>query len=408
MIKWLILAWRNIWRNKRRTLISAASVAFAVLFAISMSSLQKGGWDRMLNNVVHFYFGYGQIHAAGYWDEQTIDRSLELHPDTLAALSALIGNKPVCPRLESFALASTGPITMGVLVSGIEPAAEDSLTDLAERVVAGRYFDSVAEEGVLVAKGIADELGLEVGDTMVLMSQGYHGVTAAGKYPITGLVSFGSPDLNKLMVFMPLETAQYFFGAEGRATTLVLQMADAREAKVAVATLRKNLDPAIYEVLDWEELIPDLVSARGLDDAGNNIMIGILYLIIAFGLFGTVLMMTKEREYEFGVLIAIGMKRRLLTGVVWVEILFLALVGAVLGMVLAMPVVWYFHVNPIVFTGEMARAYEQYGVEPIIPTVVEARIFIRQAMVIFGMAIVMALYPLLKIATLSPVQSMRH
>lgn len=408
MIKWLILAWRNIWRNKRRTLISAASVAFAVLFATSMSSLQKGGWDRMLNNVVHFYFGYAQVHAEGYWEEQTIDRSLMLHPDTLAAMSALIGNTPICPRLESFALASTGPITMGVLVSGIEPAAEDSLTDLAERVVAGRYFDSVAEEGVLVAKGIADELGLEVGDTMVLMSQGYHGVTAAGKYPITGLVSFGSPDLNKLMVFMPLETAQYFFGAEGRATSLVLQMADAREAKVAVATLRKNLDPAIYEVLDWEELIPDLVSARGLDDAGNNIMIGILYLIIAFGLFGTVLMMTKEREYEFGVLIAIGMKRRLLTGVVWVEILFLALVGAVLGMVLAMPVVWYFHVNPIVFTGEMARAYEQYGVEPIIPTVVEARIFIRQAMVIFGMAIVMALYPLLKIATLSPVQSMRH
>lgn len=408
MIKWLILAWRNIWRNKRRTLISAASVAFAVMFATSMSSLQKGGWDRMLNNVVHFYFGYGQIHAAGYWDEQTIDRSLEVNSDSLAAMSNLIGGKPIHPRLESFALASTGPITMGVLVSGIEPTGEDSLTDLADRVVSGRYFNDIAEDGVLVAKGIAEELELEVGDTMVLMSQGYHGVTAAGKYPITGLVSFGSPDLNKLMVFMPLETAQYFFGADGRATSLVLQLEDAKEAKVAVARLRKNMDLETYEVLDWEQLIPDLVSARGLDDAGNNIMIGILYLIIAFGLFGTVLMMTKEREYEFGVLIAIGMKRKLLTSVVWVEILFLALVGALLGMALAFPIVWYFHINPIVFTGDMAQAYEQYGVEPIIPTVVEAKIFLKQALIIFSMAALMALYPLLKIATLSPVQSMRH
>ncbi|MCF8238645.1 MAG: FtsX-like permease family protein [Saprospiraceae bacterium] len=408
MIKWLILAWRNIWRNKRRTLISAASVAFAVMFATSMSSLQKGGWDRMLNNVVHFYFGYAQIHAEGYWDEQTIDRSLELNPDTLAAMSALIGNKPIVPRLESFALASTGPITMGVLVSGIGPAGEDSLTGLADRVIAGRYFLDGTEDGVLVAKGIAEELELSVGDTMVLLSQGYHGVSAAGKYPITGLVSFGSPDLNKLMVFMPLHTAQYFFGADGRATSLVLQLEGTKEAKAAVSTLRKKLDLTKYEVLDWEQLIPDLVSARSLDTAGSNVIILILYLIIAFGLFGTVLMMTKEREYEFGVLIAIGMKRRLLTGVVWIEILFLAAVGTVIGMLLAFPVVWYFHVHPIVFEGEMAQAYIQYGVEPIIPTVVEAAIFIKQGLIIFGMAAVMALYPLIKISTLSPVQSMRH
>ncbi len=408
MKQWLILAWRNIWRNKRRTLISAASVAFAVMFAISMSSLQKGGWDRMLNNVVHFYFGYGQIHAQGYWDEQIIDRSLEINADTLAWMSGLIGNKPIHPRLESFALASTGPITMGVLVSGIDPAGENELTGLSDRLIAGRYFTGPDDQGVLVAKGIAEELKLQIGDTMVLLSQGYHGVSAAGQYPITGLVSFGSPELNKLMVFMPLQQAQFFFGAEGRATSLVLGLNNVKEAATAVTALKKNLEPSTYEVLDWQQLIPDLVSARSLDTAGANIMIGILYLIIAFGLFGTVLMMAKEREYEFGVLIAIGMKRKLLTRVVWIEIIFLSAVGALLGMALAFPIVWYFQVHPIEFTGEMAKAYEAYGVEPIIPTVVESWIFIKQSLIIFGMASLMALYPWLKIHTLSPVQSMRH
>lgn len=407
MREWLVLAWRNIWRNKRRTLIAAASVAFAVLFATTMSAMQKGAWDRMLNNVVHFYFGYAQVHAEGYWEEQTIDRSMEDSPELRDSLSALIGGKPVRPRLESFALASNGPVTMGVLLSGIDPEGEDGLTGLADRVSAGRYLNA-SDNGVLVAEGIAKELGLKVGDTLIVLSQGYHGASAADRFPITGLVSFGSPDLNKLMVFLPLPLAQYFFAAEGRVTTLVLQLDNVEEAATALTTLRQKLDPAEFEVLGWEDLLPDLVQARYLDTAGANIILGILYLIIAFGLFGTVLMMTKEREYEFGVLVAIGMRRPLLTQVVWIEVLFLSLVGAVVGMALALPVVAWYHVHPIVFTGDMARAYEQFGVEPVMPTAFELPIFLRQAFIVFLMASAMAVYPWWKIRSLSPVQSMRH
>ncbi len=407
MTKWLVLAWRNIWRNKRRTLISAASVAFAVLFSISMSSLQKGGWDRMLNNVVSFYFGYAQIHAKGYWDEQTIDRSIELIPDQLAQWEKAIGGYKLRPRLESFALASTGPATMGIMISGVDPEGENQLTKLASKVVKGKYFTE-KEDAVLLSEGIATELGLTVGDTLVLLSQGYQGVTAASKYPICGILRFGSPDLNKLLAFMPLHTAQAFFGAEGRATSLVIELSDTRQVPGVLSTLRKEMDQDMYEVMGWEELIPDLVQARALDDAGNVIMLLILYIIIAFGLFGTVLMMVREREYEFGVLVAIGMHRFQLFGIVWAEILFLSAVGALLGMALAVPVVGYFHFNPIVFTGEMAAAYEKFGVEPIIPTVVELRIFFKQALVIFSLATFMAIYPFIKIMKLSPIQSMRH
>lgn len=406
MRKWLILAWRNIWRNKRRTLISASSVAFAVLFAISISSLQKGGWDRMLDNVIRFYFGYVQIHAQGYWDEQTIDRSMLLDYDQIQQLSDAMG-VPVTPRLESFALASTGPATMGVLVCGVDPQGEDALTGLKSRLTEGTYFDD-NQNGILLAEGIATELGLEVGDTTILLSQGYQGLSSAEQYTIQGIIKFGSPDLNKLFVFMDLPTAQYFFGAEDRATSLVVGLENAKAVPGAIQTLRKLLDPEGYEVLGWEELIPDLVQARALDDAGSIIILLILYIIIAFGLFGTVLMMTKEREYEFGVLVAIGMGRGTLTAIVVLEILFLSLVGAVIGMLLALPVVTWFHYNPLVFTGEMAAAYEQYGVEPIIPTVIELKIFLKQALVIFLMALAMAIYPYFKIRYLSPIQSMRH
>lgn len=407
MSPWFSLAWRNIWRNKRRTLISAASVAFAVLFAITMSSLQKGGWDRMLDNVVRFYFGYAQIHAPGYWEEQTIDRSIDLLEAPLGDWQAVLGGRPLAPRLESFALASTGPATMGVLISGVDPAAEQALTGLKDRLVRGSYLQE-GRDAILLSAGIAAELGLDVGDTLVLLSQGFQGVSAADKYPVDGIVSFGSPDLNKLLVFMPLATAQYFFGAEDRATSLVPVLASQRETRQLLPALRKAGQQGAYEVLDWEELIPDLVQARALDDAGSVIVLLILYIIIAFGLFGTVLMMTKEREYEFGVLIAIGMRRGRLTGIIWSEILFLSAVGALIGMALALPVVTWFHYHPLIFTGEMADAYEKFGVEPIIPTAIELRIFLKQALIVFGMATAMALYPWLKIRTLSPVTAMRH
>lgn len=407
MNRWLVLAWRNIWRNKRRTLISAASVAFAVLFSVSVSSLQKGGWDRMLDNVVRFYFGYAQVHAAGYSEEQTIDRSMEMDSGRMRIWEKALGGRQVVPRLESFALASTGPATVGVLLSGIDPAREDAFTGLAARVVQGGYLRP-DEQRLLVSAGIATDLGVGVGDTVILLSQGYQGATADGKYAVTGIVSFGSPDLNKLMVFLPLTEAQYFFGAEGRATSFVLDLEGQDEVPGALAAMRGLLDPEVHEVLGWEELIPDLVQARAFDEAGSVIVLIILNLIIAFGLFGTVLMMTKEREYEFGVLIAIGMRRGQLTGILWAEVLFLSLMGALAGMVMALPVVAWFQEHPIVFTGEMADVYEKFGVEPVMPTVVDARIFLVQGLTIFLLAAAMAIYPWLRIRSLSPVTAMRH
>lgn len=400
------MAWRNIWRNRRRTLISAASVAFAVLFAIFMSSFQKGGWDRVLDNVVRFYFGYAQVHAQGYWEEQTIDRSIDVSDPSIVGLEDASG-RVFSHRIESFALASTGPSTTGVLLSGVQPDPEDRITSLRSRLVQGEYLQE-GSESVLIAQGLAQELRVGVGDTVVLLSQGYHGVTAAGKFPVSGIVSFGSPELNKLMVYLPLPAAQAFFGAEGRVTSMVADLPDSESVPDALKSIRAALDEGTYEVLGWEDLLPDLVQARALDSAGSNIILLILYLIIAFGLFGTVLMMTKERQYEFGVLIAIGMHRGQLARIVWMEIILLSIVGALAGMVMAIPVVFWFNVNPVVFTGDFAEAYLKFGVEPIFPTAIDPRIFLNQALIVFGMSLAMVIYPWLRIRHLSPVASMRH
>lgn len=402
----LTLSWRNIWRNKRRTLITVASILFAVLFASFMEALQKGAWNNMIDNVVNFYFGYAQIHQRGYWEEQTLEKAFAFDP-AFKALEEEIGEiKAMVPRLESFALASTGENTIGALVVGIDPDLEDQMTSLKSRMIDGQYF-SKEDQAVLVAAGVAANLDLAINDTLLLISQGYHGVNAAGKYPVKGLVEFASPDLNKQMVYLPLKEAQWFYGAEGRVTSIALKIDQDDDIAPAMAAMQQRVDTAAYELMDWKAMMPDLLEAKALDSAGNVIVYIILYMIIAFGIFGTILMMTKEREYEFGILVAIGMKRAQLSASVWLEVMLLGLIGALAGILVSLPIVYYFKINPIRFSGDYAVMMEKFGFEPIFPASFDWRIFLVQALVVFVITALLALYPTLKIRKLEPVAAMR-
>ena len=402
----LKLASRNIWRNKRRTIITAASILFGVFFASVMRCFQVGAWDNMINSVVKYYFGYAQIHKKGYWEDISLDKSMELSGD----LENLSKQYPeiidLVPRLESFALASAEKATKGVLVIGIDPEREHNLTSLKEKLIAGEYLQP-NDKAVLISEGLASFLNFAVGDTIVLLSSGYHGANAAGKYPIKGITKFGSPDLNKRLVHLPLKTAQYFFAADNLLTTVVLNLKDKDDLKSLMSKLKTTLDQDKYEVMDYEELLPDLMEAKALDIAGGKIFMTILYTIIGFGIFGTILMLLRERRYEFGVLTAIGMKRHQISIMVWLELLFIGILGCLLGMLLATPVVLYLANNPIEFTGDFAATYEKWGINPVLPAKFDIKIFARQASIILLMITLMAIYPFYEIFRLKPIKAMR-
>jgi ABC-type lipoprotein release transport system permease subunit len=398
------LAWRNIWRNRRRTLITIASVLFAVFFSTLMESLQKGAWGYMIGNVVNFFTGYVQVHRSGYQEEQSLD--LAFFPgEASAAGEVREGVKDVLPRLESFALASTGSNTMGVMVTGIKPAAEHGMTKIRDRLEAGRFIGD-SDRQVLIAAGIAERLQLRPGDTLLLISQGYHGVNAAAKYPVKGIVRYPSPDLNRLLVFLPLQEAQWFYGAEGRVTSLVYRLESEASLPAVVGQLRGVLPREEFEVLDWREMLPDLLEAQKLDSAGNIVVYVILYMIIGFGLLGTILMMARERRYEFGLLIALGMKRWKLGVVVWLEVVFLGMLGAVAGILSAIPAVIYLQRHPLRFSGGYSELLEQFGFEPIFPALFSFGIFFVQAMIVLGITAILAIFPFWKISRLHPVKAM--
>jgi len=406
----LQLAWRNIWRNKRRTLITISAIAFAVFFAAFAISFNKGVFDAMIDGAVRQYFGYAQIHGNGYWEEKSIDNSLEFNTTLKNIPQQVKSVEGVVPRIETFALAAEGERSAGVLVIGIDPEKEQGLTQIADKLVAGNYLASPSENAIIAAEGLVDKLGLQLNDTLILLSQGYHGVNSAGKYPIKGIFRMGLPDLNKSLLYLPLETAAHFLGAEGRVTTLVLKIANQENVPAAIAGIQTYMpDMAQYELMDWKQLMPELVETRQLKEGGNYIFIAILYLLISFAIFGTILMMTKERSYEFGVMTAIGMRRGKLFSIVWLETIMVAMVGSLVGILMSVPLVYYLKIKPLTIEmmgKEAAVAYEKFGLQGTLPTAFEWNIFFTQALIIFLITSVLALYPLLTIMRLKPVEAM--
>lgn len=399
------LAWRNLWRNKKRTLIAAASVFFAVLLALLMRSMQTGYYDYMINASVRMYTGYIQVHGKDYWEKKSLDESMMLDEKHLTELRNTAGVNLTVPRFETYSLISYKNKTKVVQVNGINPALENQLTDLKKKLISGEYLRD-SSRGIILAQGLAKILKVEVGDSVVIYGQGYHGVTAAAQIPIIGIVKFTLPDLNKSFTYLSLSYAQWLFSAPDRLTSMSIMIDNPKNLDRVKSDIQKVFDTK-YEVMDWEELSPELLQSIQIDNASGIIMLGILYIVIAFGIFGTIMMMTAERVKEFGILISVGMKKWKLGLVTLFETLFVSFIGVFAGALVSIPILLYFKANPIPLTGEYAEAILAFGFEPILPFAIYPGMFFAQIWTVLAIAAVSALYPIMFIRKLQPVEALR-
>jgi ABC-type lipoprotein release transport system permease subunit len=405
MSTYIKLAWRNLWRNKKRTLIAAASVFFAVILALLMRSMQTGYYDYSIDASVRMYTGYIQVHGKDYWEKKSLDESMVLDQKHLKELQNTAAVNLIVPRFETYSLISHGNKTKVVQITGINPELENKLTDLKKKLVSGKFL-SDSSKGIIVAQGLAEILKVDVGDSVVIYGQGYHGVTAAAQIPIVGIVKFTLPELNKSFTYLSLPYAQWLFSAPDRLTSLSVMIDNPKKLDRVKSDIRKVFDNK-YEVMDWEELSPELVQSIQIDNASGIIMLGILYVVIAFGIFGTIMMMTAERVKEFGILISVGMKKWKLGMVTLFETLFVSFLGVFTGAIISIPILLYFKANPIPLTGEYAEAILAFGFEPILPFAIYPGMFFAQIWTVLAIAIVSASYPILFIRKLQPVEALR-
>ena len=398
------LAWRNIWRNKKRSLITISAIFIAVFLNIMLRALQLGMYDNMINNVVGSYSGYIQIHSKGFWDEQIVDNSFSLDKDFLNEIENIDGVSNTLQRIQSGSLASLSDLSKFVFVTGIEPSKESSLTNWEKRLIDGQLLTEESKS-LNIGKGVAKYFDLKIGDTLVLIGQGYHGMQAVGAYPVSGILDLKNPTLNKISVFMTLSNAQDFLSAQNMITHLILNKQKNKDEDAIALNVKNLIDDEVYEVMTWREMLPELEQLIKADSAGGLIMVFILYMIVTFGIFGTVLMMTQERKYEFGVLVSIGMKKIRLIKTMIYETILLSSVGAILGIALSRPVIIF--LSPIKFPEEQAQMFENLGFEAVIPLMSTYDIPLTHGFIIFFISLIVCLYPLSVILKLDPIKAMK-
>ena len=400
------IAWRNIWRNKRRSIITISSIFCAVFFAVFARSFQIGVYDKMISNMVGMYTGYLQIHQDGYWEEQSIENSFIPDESLRLSLQNQSNINAFNERLESFALSASEELTKGVIVMGIQFEKEDELMDLSSKMTAGK-FPSDTSNALVLSEGLAAYYKLNIGDSLILLGQGYHGTTANGIYPIEGILKLPMPNLNDRVVLLPIATAQELYAAPGRVTSMVLQVSEPKKLNATKKELNTTIDLETYELMDWKKLLPELVQTIQADSAGGIIILGVLYMIITFGILGTLLMMTAERMYEFGILVSIGMRKGKLILTMVLESIMMGGIGIVIGIIGITPVRYYFYLNPIRLQAEAAEAIETYGFEPVIPASLDLDIAFNHGIIVLGIVLLCSLYPIITIIRLKPVKAMK-
>ncbi len=403
----LTLAWRNLWRKKRRTFITTSSVMFAVVLAIGLMSMVNGMKQQMTRSIISNTTGHLQIQDVLYHDEPTMDHAMDYGEEVrggIAKYEDLIAY--TVPRIEGFCLASKEISSRGVYVMGVLPDKEDRMNDLSSRLTEGRMF--TADDGfAVVAEGVATQLDLALGDTIVLLGQGFQGMTAAGKYKVGGILEFPLPEMNNTLVYLPLQTAQNFFAAPERLNRLILMLKDQSEADELVLKIQDELDQEWYTLKTWEELMPDKLAAFEARDAQVRVFAWVLYIVAGFGIFGTIITMMHERLREFGILLSIGMKRSQLAGVCLVETVFISIIGVITGVVAGFPIVYYLYRNPIPLADDLADTMIDFGLEPYMSFSIDTGIFVYQALTIFFIALVVGLYPVRKVFRLDMISAAR-
>ena len=404
----LKLAWRNVWRNKRRSLLTLAAVVFATLMAIAMRGIQKGTYALNIRTVVELFSGYLQLQEKSYLDNPTLNASFILDRNIKDALDSTKGVSTYSPRVYADGLVSFKDNSRGVAIFGINPEKEKNVTTFVKNINDGKFFTTDSSNQVVVGAQLLKNLDAKIGDDIVLLAQGYDGTLGNQKYKIVGTVKLGVQELESAIIFMGLRSAQSLLSMGKRINVVAVKADNLNDLNKIKTELSKRIKDPDVSVLMWDQVNPELKQAIQMDNISGIFFLGILIVIVAFGILNTVLMSVTERYREFGVVLAIGMPQTKLSYLVYIETLFITLLGLIIGNFIGYFVNYYLIIHPIVFGGEIRKLYEIYHFLPQLRSTLEPSIFFKVSLSILAISIVSCFYPAYKVYKLEPMKGIRH
>lgn len=333
------LAWRNLWRNRRRTLIMMMAIATGAWAMIFMTALMRGMVDQMVEDGIDALPGYVQSHHPDYRDDPSIENSL---PAPGADFRAAMDNPAVTgwtARVRVPAMISSERESRGVTLLGVDPAGEIAVGFDPARVTAGRFLDGPSDGGVVVGRKLLERLETDPGKRVVIMSQGGDNEIADRGFRIVGVYDAQLEAIEEAFVYAGRDTVQAMLGMGGRVSEIAVTGADYRDVDALLSRVREAAGPGA-ETLPWTALDTYLAAMMNVMDGFVLVWIVLIFVALSFGLVNTLMMAVFERVREFGLMQALGMKPAAIMVQVLLESLLLLLLGLAAGNLLAVASVW--------------------------------------------------------------------
>lgn len=405
------LAWRNLWRHKRRTLITASSIAFGVLLAVTFTGAGDYFYTRMIDAGANMGMGHITIAAPDYNRAPSSQKRIQ-DADTLQTMIADLPEvKSVVARIQGQAMFASARKSVGGAFIAIDPVREDANNNLYIQALSeGEMLKTITGKGIVMGVDLARKLQLTLGKKVVYTTTDVNGDIVSAIARVSGLFRTGVSEVDGGMALLPMQSVQKVLGYEADEVSFIaVSLWDQRASHALRGRMQSQSEFKHVEVLNWQQTQPDLAGMIAVDKSANRISQLLIALLIAAGILNTMLMSVLERMREFGVMMALGMSPMNLFGLVMLEAFWLAVIGLIIGIIVTIP--WYLYMAEIGIdlTSAYGDDFSFGGV--LLDTVFKIRLF-KESIIgiligLFSLALLSGAYPAWRAGRIPPVESLK-
>lgn len=399
------LAWRNLWRNKRRSFIIITSIVVGVLAMSFVEALSRGFLKQMFDNQLGAHTSHLQIHHKGFNDNKIVQNFMTESAVVTAAMAQNSNVEHFSKRVIAFGILTSASNSSGVSIIGVDADDEANITTIDESIVEGRYLSGQMHE-IVISRRLAETLGAGLGDRVVAMASTLDGNIGSEVFRIVGLYQSASSALDRMYIYIPIRNAQEMLRVGGRIAEVAVVARNIDSTGAIKADMLKRLD-ASYEVLTYQDLMPSLLMQMEMAEQLMWIFYLIVGLAMIFGIINTMLMSVFERIHEFGVLKAIGMKNGILFRMILLEAFLLGSVGVLIGFGGATLINLQLAGSGLNFAA-FSEGLATYGAGAVIYPVISYPSIATGMVVILLICILAAMYPAYRAVRLEPIDAIRY
>ncbi len=405
-----MIGWRNLWRNKRRSLVVITAISLGIFSMLLAMGIMNGMNNQMVENTIKTSLGHVAIHYDGFHNDMKLKYSFKPQPQIMKAVKDNEYMKHYTKRVKFEAMIRSSEASQGVMIMGIDPENEKKVSSIYEYTLqkeGSSFLESPDSDEILISTTMADKLDLLVGDRLVVMFQNTEKELVGNAFTVKGLFETPISSFDKYVVYTGINTLQKMTGLDNRISEISVITNKKEQVDKAAAQMRSELSGNNLEILTWKDMAPSLVRSVALFDTMMYVFFAIIFITVIFSIANTLIMAIMERFHEIGVMKSIGTRPSWIGGMVMFEAVNLGLVGLGAGMAAAILVISMLGATGIDF-GFYAESMRMWGTGTVIYPSLKTMDFVVSALIVFANTIIAAVYPAMKAARIKPLDALHY